>query len=349
MGPLAEGHRHRDHGRADAARLDAGAVSGRRPGARAARAGGWPRTGGRAADPSPGACGSTPTACCATPRTLRLPAAEAAAARRGRRPPQASSEPSSAGRRRRLVRRGPADDSRRTSARWRDSRSASRRSRSRSRSRSWASPGDAPLRERPAARAGRRPAVRGVAGRPSSWSRAVLNLTHPRVTRHPGGSCPAGSSRRRSRSTPLGTLPAREPHAPRGLADLLAVGVALAGARDAHALRRRELSSSRCGRSARRRGPPALGPPGRPRGPRREDHRRPSRRPGDPPDLAADDVTWTFRYVDGGNVVLPNGWESEEVDPGELRPARRRPAVCKGGRSRPSRSSCAAPKAGFTS
>ncbi len=29
-------------------------------------------------------------------------------------------------------------------------------------------------------------------------------------------------------------------------------------------------------------------------------------------DLAADDVTWTFRYVDGGNVVLPNGWESEE-------------------------------------
>ena len=21
---------------------------------------------------------------------------------------------------------------------------------------------------------------------------------------------------------------------------------------------------------------------------------------------------WTFRYVDGGNVVLPNGWESEE-------------------------------------
>ena len=29
-------------------------------------------------------------------------------------------------------------------------------------------------------------------------------------------------------------------------------------------------------------------------------------------DLAADDITWTFRYVDGGNVVLPNGWESEE-------------------------------------
>ncbi|MBE0527635.1 MAG: CocE/NonD family hydrolase, partial [Thermoleophilia bacterium] len=29
-------------------------------------------------------------------------------------------------------------------------------------------------------------------------------------------------------------------------------------------------------------------------------------------DLVADDVSWTFRYVDGGNVVLPNGWESEE-------------------------------------
>ena len=29
-------------------------------------------------------------------------------------------------------------------------------------------------------------------------------------------------------------------------------------------------------------------------------------------DLAADDITWTFRYVDGGNVVLPNGWETEE-------------------------------------
>ena len=29
-------------------------------------------------------------------------------------------------------------------------------------------------------------------------------------------------------------------------------------------------------------------------------------------DLAADGITWTFRYVDGGKVVLPNGWESEE-------------------------------------
>ena len=29
-------------------------------------------------------------------------------------------------------------------------------------------------------------------------------------------------------------------------------------------------------------------------------------------DLAEDDITWTFTYVDGGNVVLPNGWESEE-------------------------------------
>jgi uncharacterized protein len=29
-------------------------------------------------------------------------------------------------------------------------------------------------------------------------------------------------------------------------------------------------------------------------------------------DLAVDDSTWTFRYADGGNVVLPNGWESEE-------------------------------------
>ncbi len=29
-------------------------------------------------------------------------------------------------------------------------------------------------------------------------------------------------------------------------------------------------------------------------------------------DLVEDGVEWTFRYVDGGNVVLPNGWESEE-------------------------------------
>jgi len=29
-------------------------------------------------------------------------------------------------------------------------------------------------------------------------------------------------------------------------------------------------------------------------------------------DLSTDAVTWTFNYVDGGNVVLPNGWESEE-------------------------------------
>jgi putative CocE/NonD family hydrolase len=29
-------------------------------------------------------------------------------------------------------------------------------------------------------------------------------------------------------------------------------------------------------------------------------------------DLAADSVSWTYHYVDGGNVVMPNGWESEE-------------------------------------
>jgi hypothetical protein len=29
-------------------------------------------------------------------------------------------------------------------------------------------------------------------------------------------------------------------------------------------------------------------------------------------DLMVDGIEWTFRYVDGGNVVLPNGWESEE-------------------------------------
>jgi hypothetical protein len=29
-------------------------------------------------------------------------------------------------------------------------------------------------------------------------------------------------------------------------------------------------------------------------------------------DLADDSLTWNYRYVDGGNVVLPNGWESEE-------------------------------------
>jgi uncharacterized protein len=29
-------------------------------------------------------------------------------------------------------------------------------------------------------------------------------------------------------------------------------------------------------------------------------------------DLADDSVSWTYPYVDGGNVVLPNGWESEE-------------------------------------
>jgi putative CocE/NonD family hydrolase len=29
-------------------------------------------------------------------------------------------------------------------------------------------------------------------------------------------------------------------------------------------------------------------------------------------DLVEDGVSWTYHYVDGGNVVLPNGWESEE-------------------------------------
>ena len=29
-------------------------------------------------------------------------------------------------------------------------------------------------------------------------------------------------------------------------------------------------------------------------------------------DLVADSVSWTYHYVDGGNVVLPNGWEAEE-------------------------------------
>ena len=29
-------------------------------------------------------------------------------------------------------------------------------------------------------------------------------------------------------------------------------------------------------------------------------------------DLADDSLTWTFTYVDGGTVVLPNGWETEE-------------------------------------
>ena len=29
-------------------------------------------------------------------------------------------------------------------------------------------------------------------------------------------------------------------------------------------------------------------------------------------DLAGDRVSWTYHYVDGGNVVMPNGWESEE-------------------------------------
>ena len=29
-------------------------------------------------------------------------------------------------------------------------------------------------------------------------------------------------------------------------------------------------------------------------------------------DLADDSVSWTYHYVDGGNVILPNGWESEE-------------------------------------
>jgi hypothetical protein len=29
-------------------------------------------------------------------------------------------------------------------------------------------------------------------------------------------------------------------------------------------------------------------------------------------DLTTDEQTWTFRYVDGGNEVLPNGWQTEE-------------------------------------
>ncbi len=29
-------------------------------------------------------------------------------------------------------------------------------------------------------------------------------------------------------------------------------------------------------------------------------------------DLTNGGVSWTYHYMDGGNVVLPNGWESEE-------------------------------------
>ena len=238
------------------------------------RGAGWPRTCGRRRASSP-RCGWTPTACCATPRR-GAGRRGGRRARRGRRPPRASAAPSSAA-------PTPAPGAPRasratsppTSARRRAVARASPRRRWPSRSRSSATRGDAPLRRA----TGRwRWSPRGW----TTWRRAALsklvttqvfNLTHRDGHEHPerprAGPAIRRSTVRARRDRPR--LPGRPPAARRRLADLLAVGVAVAGAGHAQRVRRRRACSScRCGRRgprtrtlpavrARRSSPEALG------------------------------------------------------------------------------------------
>ena len=143
----------------------------------------------------------------------------------------------------------------------------------------------------------------------------VFNLTHLTSHEHPqrlepGREYEADDRARRDRPV----LPGRPPPAPGPLADVLAVGVALAGARHAHGGRRRERpGAAGAAGAARGRGPPAVRPARRARGARREDgRRRPGRPRLHPRPRRRRASPGPSHYVDGGNVVLPNGWESEE-------------------------------------
>ena len=180
VGPLAQGRGHRSHGRADAARLDAGLRAAGAMDGRSARSLG---DGGRLAvtyGPSPAGCAWTRTACCATPRPGR--------SRMPRRPPRtarkaaasASSAPSSAaptpapG-----AARASRATSRPTSGPRRASHSASPRPRSPSRSRSSVTRGS-----------------RSVSRATDRWPWSPPGWTTWRRTASPGSSPPRSSTSR---------------------------------------------------------------------------------------------------------------------------------------------------------
>ena len=196
-------------------------------------------------------------------------------ARRGRRPPQHPRRPALRRRRRRLVRREPAQRLRSRPAGGRGPVALLHLGAARRGPRDPRPPApDAPLRERPAAGAGRRPAGRRGAGR-RLQARHDAGLQpdapdEPRGRGAPGARPGVRGDDRAGRDRPV--LPGRPPPAPRALADLLAVGVALARARHAHRGRRREPAGApgAAGAAGGRR-PPALRPARGPRGSRRED------------------------------------------------------------------------------
>ena len=284
VGPLAEGRGHGRDGRAHAPRLDAGPHAAGRRGWTRCRGGGRRRTCGRRRASSRGRCGWTPDL------VLRDAAGGRGAgprgggrARRGRRPPQHPRRPALRRRRRRLVRREPAERLRARPARRGGPVAVlhlGAPARAAGDPRSPAA--HAPLRERPAAGAGRRPAGRRRAGRRlEARHHAGLQPDppdEPRDARAPGAGPGVHGDDRPGRDRP--GLPGRPPPAARALADVLALGVALAGAGHAHGGRRREpAGAAGTAGAARGRGPPALRPARRARGPRREDARRRQGRP----------------------------------------------------------------------
>ena len=197
---------------------------------------------GRRRASSPGACGSTPTACCAhgvtrrdpmprrPPRTARTAAASASAARSSAAPTPAPGAP-----------RASRATSPPTSARRRASRSASPRRRWQSPWRSSATRGSrsASRSDRPLALVAARLDDVAPGGVSTLVTTQVFNLTHLASHESAGAARARPGVRgddRAGRDRPV--LPGRPPPAPRPLADLLAVGVAFARARHAHGGRR---------------------------------------------------------------------------------------------------------------
>ena len=318
VGPLAEGRRHRRSWTSRCCACGCRSPCRRRPGWTRCRDAGWRRTSGRRRASRRGGCGWTRTACCATPAADAAADAEAAAAHgadggRLTHPRRAALRRG----RRRLVRRGPAERLRSRPAGGRGPVALLHLGAARRAARDPRPPAaDAPLRERPAAGAGRRPAGRRGAGRRlPARHHAGLQPDAPDEPRDaPSASSPAGSTRRRSRSTrsPSPSRPATACASPSRRPTGRGRGPRPSPSRSPWSPARAS-SSCRCGRSVRR--TRTCGRSTRRRSPRVSARRRSAEARGGRAytrDLAADDVTWTFRYVDGGNVVLPNGWESEE-------------------------------------
>ena len=247
MGPLAQGQRQRRHGRAEAARLDAGRRARRAPFYASARAAGSPRRGGRAAASAHATLCAQRRAACATsrPRSTRWRIA-------ARRRPGSTPAPG--------ARCGDAGDL--------PARPAARRRplALRSTPRRWPSALEilgrpvVDLAVSPRSARARCVAVRLCDVAPDGAStlvtRGVLNLTPPRRPRgSPSRSCPAGATRvtvaaeggraRRSRPATASALAIST--------DATGPGSGRRPAGDAHGGRRREPAAAAGAAAARRR------------------------------------------------------------------------------------------------